>query len=122
TGVTGRTLGGGEAGELEDVRRRVREAARALGVKKLRMLVGKPGLDGHSNAAEQVAVRARDAGLEGVYQGIRLTPAEIGRAAADEDVHVIGLSVLSGAHGLLVSEVPERLRPQGVDPAKLPVH
>jgi ethylmalonyl-CoA mutase len=115
TGVTGRAIGGGEAGELEDVRERVAEAARRLGVQRVRMLVGKPGLDGHSNAAEQVAVRARDAGMEVVYQGIRLTPAEIARAAADEDVHVIGLSILSGAHGLLVPEVLDRLREQGVD-------
>jgi (2R)-ethylmalonyl-CoA mutase len=121
TGVTGRVAGGGEVGELEDVRRRVTEAAAALGVKKLRMLVGKPGLDGHSNAAEQVALRARDAGIEVVYQGIRLTPGEIAQAAADEDVHVIGLSVLSGAHGLLVPEVLERLRDAGVDPSRVPV-
>ncbi|MDP9341761.1 MAG: protein meaA [Actinomycetota bacterium] len=121
TGVTGRMLGGGEAEELEDVRRRVRRAAERLGVQRLRMLVGKPGLDGHSNAAEQVAVRARDAGMEVVYQGIRLTPEEIARAAVDEDVHVVGLSILSGAHNLLVPEVLERLREQGVDPARVPV-
>src|SRR5205809_7108331 len=96
-------------------------AARRLGVRRLRLLVGKPGLDGHSNAAEQVAVRARDAGMEVVYEGIRLSPEEIARAAADEDVHVIGLSVLSGAHNLLVPEVLERLRQQGVDPARIPV-
>src|SRR5439155_1597135 len=84
-----------EAGELEDVRRRVRAAAERLGARRIRMLVGKPGLDGHSNAAEQVAVRARDAGMEVVYQGIRLSPEEIARAAAEEDVHVVGLSVLS---------------------------
>jgi (2R)-ethylmalonyl-CoA mutase len=85
------------------------------------MLVGKPGLDGHSNAAEQIAVRARDAGFEVIYQGIRLTPAEIARAASDEDVHVIGLSILSGAHMLLVPEVLERLRGEGVDPDRVPV-
>jgi (2R)-ethylmalonyl-CoA mutase len=115
TGVTGRTLGGGQASALEHARGRVAAAAERLGVKRIRMLVGKPGLDGHSNAAEQVAVRGRDAGMEVVYQGIRLTPEEIARAAADEDVHVVGLSVLSGAHNLLVPEVLERLRDQGVD-------
>src|SRR5207248_1789002 len=81
---------------------RVEEAARRLGVRKVRLLVAKPGLDGHSNAAEQVAVRARDAGFEVVYQGIRLTPEEIARTAADEDVHVIGLSILSGSHSAIV--------------------
>ena len=78
-------------------------------------MIAKPGLDGHSNAAEQLAVRARDAGMEVVYQGIRLTPAQIARAAADEDVHVVGISVLSGAHNLLVPEVLDRLRDEGVD-------
>ena len=121
TGVTGRAIGGGEAGRLEDVRRRVAAAAERLGVQRIRMLVGKPGLDGHSNAAEQIAVRARDAGMEVVYQGIRLSPEEIARAAADEDVHVVGLSILSGAHNLLVPEILERLREQGVDPAQTPV-
>jgi len=114
TGVTGRTIGGGEQDRLEDMRRRVAEAAARLGVSRIRMLVGKPGLDGHSNAAEQVAVRGRDAGMEVVYQGIRLSPEEIARAAADEDVHVIGLSLLSGAHNLLVPEILDRLREQGV--------
>ncbi|HYZ11376.1 MAG TPA: cobalamin B12-binding domain-containing protein, partial [Actinomycetota bacterium] len=85
------------------------------------MLVGKPGLDGHSNAAEQIAVRARDAGFEVIYQGIRLTPEQIARAAAEEDVHVIGLSVLSGAHSILVPDVLDRLREQGVDPTRVPV-
>jgi (2R)-ethylmalonyl-CoA mutase len=85
------------------------------------MLVAKPGLDGHSNAAEQVAVRARDAGFEVIYQGIRLTPAQIARAAADEDVHVVGLSILSGAHNILVPEVLERLREEGIEPDRVPV-
>ena len=122
TGISGRAVGvAGDREALEDARRKVAEAARRVGVKRLRMLVGKPGLDGHSNAAEQVAVRARDAGFEVVYQGIRLSPAEIARAAADEDVHVIGLSILSGAHRLLVPEVLERLRSEGVDPSRVPV-
>ena len=110
-----------EPDALIDARRRVKEAAARRGVRRVRMLVGKPGLDGHSNAAEQVAVRARDAGFEVIYQGIRLTPAEIARAAADEDVHVIGLSILSGAHMLLVSEVLDRLREEGISPEAVPV-
>ncbi len=80
-----------------------------------RLLVAKPGLDGHSNGAEQIAVAARDAGFEVVYQGIRLTPAEIAAAARDEDVDVVGLSILSGSHLELVPEVLDRLRSAGVD-------
>ncbi len=78
------------------------------------MLVGKPGLDGHSNGAEQIAVRARDAGVEVIYDGIRLTPAEIVEAAQEEDVHVIGLSILSGSHVPLVTDVLERMRENGL--------
>src|SRR5207302_5624260 len=115
TGVTGRTIGGGEPSELDDVRRRVQHAAEVLHVKKLRMLVGKPGLDGHSNAAEQVAVRARDAGMEVVYQGIRLSPSEIATSALQEGVHVVGLSILSGSHRELIPLVVEELREAGVD-------
>jgi ethylmalonyl-CoA mutase len=122
TGVSGQALDAGEdQGALADARRRVAEATARRGAGRLRMLVGKPGLDGHSNAAEQVAVRARDAGFEVIYQGIRLTAAEIARAASDEDVHVVGLSILSGSHMLLVPEVLERLRGEGVDPARVPV-
>jgi methylmalonyl-CoA mutase C-terminal domain len=79
------------------------------------MLVGKPGLDGHSNGAEQVAVAARDAGMEVVYPGIRLTPAQIAAAAADEDVDLVGLSILSGSHLELVPETIRLLRQAGVD-------
>jgi (2R)-ethylmalonyl-CoA mutase len=122
TGVSGRALAGDRSSEaLADVRGRVERAARRLGARRLRMLVAKPGLDGHSNAAEQVAVRARDVGFEVVYQGIRLTPQQIARAAAEEDVHVIGLSILSGAHNLLVPEVLDQLRREGVDPERVPV-
>jgi ethylmalonyl-CoA mutase len=121
TGVGAGTHAVTDGQAIADARRKAAAAARRLGVGRLRMLVGKPGLDGHSNAAEQLAVRARDAGFEVIYQGIRLTPTEIARAAADEDVHVIGLSILSGAHGLLVPEVLERLRSEGVDPARVPV-
>ncbi|RBL86700.1 protein meaA, partial [Streptomyces cavourensis] len=79
----------------------------------LRLLVGKPGLDGHSNGAEQIAVRARDAGFEVVYQGIRLTPEQITDAALAEDVHCVGLSILSGSHAELVPDVLHRLREAG---------
>lgn len=105
----------------EGLRRRVAAAAERLGVERVRMLVAKPGLDGHSNAAEQVALRARDAGFEVIYQGIRLAPEQIARAAAEEDVHVVGISILSGAHGLLVPEVLDRLRTEGIDPEFVPV-
>jgi (2R)-ethylmalonyl-CoA mutase len=79
------------------------------------MLVAKPGLDGHSNGAEQVAVAARDAGFEVVYQGIRLTPEQIAAAARDEDVDIVGLSILSGSHLELVPEVVRLVREAGVD-------
>ena len=81
----------------------------------IRLLVGKPGLDGHSNGAEQIAVAARDAGLEVIYQGIRLTPAQIAAAAEDEDVDVVGLSILSGSHLELVPETVRLLRAAGVE-------
>ena len=83
--------------------------------RRIKFLVGKPGLDGHSNGAEQIAVRARDSGMEVVYEGIRLTPAQIVRAAVDESVHVVGLSILSGSHVPLVKEVMERMRAEGLD-------
>ena len=111
----------GDTAALEAVRERVNAAAAAAGVARLRILIGKPGLDGHSNAAEQVAVRARDAGFEVVYQGIRLTPEEIAQAASDEDVQVVGLSILSGAHNILVPEVLERMWDQGIDTERVPV-
>jgi (2R)-ethylmalonyl-CoA mutase len=107
--------GASEAGaELADVRRRVKETGEELGG-RLRLLVGKPGLDGHSNGAEQVAVRARDAGFEVVYQGIRLTPEQIVAAAVAEDVHCVGLSILSGSHMELVPDVLSRMRAAGLD-------
>ncbi|MFJ9774062.1 protein meaA [Kitasatospora sp. NPDC101157] len=102
-------------GELEQVRAAVAATAEELGAGKLRLLVGKPGLDGHSNGAEQIAVRARDAGFEVVYQGIRLTPEQIVSAAVAEDVHCVGLSILSGAHSELVPDVLKRLRRAGVE-------
>ncbi|MCH9815219.1 MAG: protein meaA [Actinomycetia bacterium] len=104
TGVSG-VVGVAEAGEaLKTVRTAVAETGTEIGV-KLRMLVGKPGLDGHSNGAEQIAVRARDAGFEVIYQGIRLTPAQIIAAAVAEDVQVVGLSILSGSHMELVPDI-----------------
>ncbi|GAA2819053.1 protein meaA [Kitasatospora paracochleata] len=102
-------------GELAQVREAVAATAAELGTGKLRLLVGKPGLDGHSNGAEQIAVRARDAGFEVVYQGIRLTPEQIVSAAVAEDVHCVGLSILSGAHPELVPDVIQRLRRAGVE-------
>ncbi|MGW3337915.1 protein meaA [Streptomyces sp. NPDC001009] len=103
-----------EAGSaMAGVRARVDATARDMGVGKLRFLVGKPGLDGHSNGAEQIAVRARDAGFEVVYQGIRLTPEQIVDAALAEDVHAVGLSILSGSHAQLVPDVLDRLREAG---------
>jgi (2R)-ethylmalonyl-CoA mutase len=112
TGVTG-AVGTAEAdGDLRAVRDLVARTNRELGT-RLRLLVGKPGLDGHSNGAEQIAVRARDAGIEVVYQGIRLTPAQIASAAVEEGVHCVGLSVLSGSHRDLVPEVVRLLAEQG---------
>jgi len=102
------------AGRMLDVRERVRRAAAELGG-PIRLLVAKPGLDGHSNGAEQIAVAARDAGMEVVYQGIRLTPDQIAAAARDEDVDVVGLSILSGSHRDLVPETIRLVRAAGVD-------
>ncbi|WP_405845894.1 protein meaA [Streptomyces sp. NBC_01518] len=102
-----------EGSAMAEVRRKVDVTAREMGAGKLRFLVGKPGLDGHSNGAEQIAVRARDAGFEVVYQGIRLTPEQIVDAALAEDVHAVGLSILSGSHAQLVPDVLERLRVAG---------
>jgi (2R)-ethylmalonyl-CoA mutase len=81
---------------------------------RVRLLVGKPGLDGHSNGAEQIAVRARDCGFEVIYQGIRLTPSQIVAAAVEEDVHCVGLSILSGSHLELVPDVVNGLREAGL--------
>ena len=113
TGVGGAS-GGGHEGELSAVRERVRAVGESLG-RPLRFLVGKPGLDGHSNGAEQIAVRARDAGFEVIYSGIRLTPAQIVAAAVEEDVDVVGLSVLSGSHLSVVPDVIDGLRAAGLE-------
>jgi (2R)-ethylmalonyl-CoA mutase len=117
TGV-GRAVAAGGADGLGPLRDRVAALSDRIG-RRIKMLVGKPGLDGHSNGAEQIAVRARDAGFEVVYEGIRLTPAEIANAALEEGVHVVGLSVLSGGHLVLVREVVERLAKLGM--AHVPV-
>jgi (2R)-ethylmalonyl-CoA mutase len=99
--------------DLEELRDEVERVSEALG-RRLKFLVGKPGLDGHSNGAEQIAVRARDAGMDVVYEGIRLTPAQIASSAAQEGVHVIGLSILSGSHAELIPLVLEALAEAGV--------
>ncbi|WP_033439420.1 protein meaA [Saccharothrix sp. NRRL B-16314] len=112
TGVSAASASGEAGAEIGRVRERVRATGEELG-ERLRILVGKPGLDGHSNGAEQVAVRARDVGFEVVYQGIRLTPAQIVAAAVQEDVHVVGLSILSGSHLEVVPAVVDGLRAAG---------
>jgi (2R)-ethylmalonyl-CoA mutase len=112
TGVVARpSQAAGEA--TAKVRARVKTLSDRLG-RPLKILVGKPGLDGHSNGAEQIAVRARDVGMEVVYEGIRLTPEEIVGSARDEGVHVIGLSILSGSHGVLVADVLRGLEKEGL--------
>ena len=110
TGVTA-AVGGRATDEMAEVLARVRSMRGG----PPRLLVAKPGLDGHSNGAEQIAVAARDAGMEVVYQGIRLTPEQIARAARDEDVDVVGISILSGSHLELVPEILRLLREEGVD-------
>ena len=117
TGVRGAAVARGVAGpmadQLEALRARVRRLADTLG-RPLKVLIGKPGLDGHSNGAEQVAVWCRDAGMEVVYEGIRLTPDQVVTSARDEGVHLIGLSILSGSHLRLVPEVLAGLRAEGL--------
>jgi ethylmalonyl-CoA mutase len=98
---------------LEQIRDEVERVSEQLG-RRLKILVGKPGLDGHSNGAEQIAVAARDAGMEVVYEGIRLTPAQIAASALQEGVHVVGLSILSGSHRELIPSVLDALREAGV--------
>ncbi len=113
TGVGGAASGGDEE-LLASIRGRVEELAARIGHRP-RILVGKPGLDGHSNGAEQIAVRARDVGMEVIYQGIRLTPEQIAASAVEEDVDVVGLSILSGSHLELIPETVRLLREQGVE-------
>ena len=118
TGISAALTSPPSSEALAEVRAEVQAAAAAKGA-PLRFLVGKPGLDGHSNGAEQIAVRARDAGFEVIYQGIRLTPEQIVAAAIAEDVDVIGLSILSGSHRALVPDVLDGLAAAGV--ADIPV-
>ena len=113
TGISGAVSGRQTGESLAAVRAAVRRTGDELGG-RLRVLVAKPGLDGHSNGAEQVAVRARDAGFEVIYQGIRLTPAEIVAAAVAEDVHLVGISILSGSHRELVPPILTGLRAEGL--------
>jgi ethylmalonyl-CoA mutase len=113
TGVSGAAIAGNEE-LLGQIRTRVDELAERIGHRP-RILVGKPGLDGHSNGAEQIAVRARDVGMEVIYQGIRLTPEQIAASALEEDVDVVGLSILSGSHLELIPETVRLLRERQVD-------
>ena len=110
TGIAGAVGKAGGSG-LDEARAKVREAGERLG-RTVKFLVGKPGLDGHSNGAEQIAVRARDAGMDVGYQGIRLTPEELVNTAVEEGVDVIGLSILSGSHMTLVRDVLALLKQQ----------
>jgi (2R)-ethylmalonyl-CoA mutase len=113
TGVGDAAAAPGDAA-LDELRDRVERVSEQLG-RRIKILVGKPGLDGHSNGAEQIAVRARDAGMDVVYEGIRLTPSRIAQAAVQEGVHVVGLSILSGSHRELIPQVLEELRAAGAD-------
>src|SRR5512133_2069506 len=114
TGVGEAAAGPGDSEALEALREEVDRVSEGLG-RRLKILVGKPGLDGHSNGAEQIAVRARDIGMDVVYEGIRLTPSQIAASALQEGVHVVGLSILSGSHRELIPAVVQTLRDRGVD-------
>jgi (2R)-ethylmalonyl-CoA mutase len=111
TGVGEATAASSE--DVTELRDEVERLSEQLG-RRLKFLVGKPGLDGHSNGAEQIAVRARDAGMDVVYEGIRLTPVQIASSAAQEGVHVIGLSILSGSHAELIPSVLAALAAEGI--------
>jgi (2R)-ethylmalonyl-CoA mutase len=113
TGVGGVAASDGAGEDMRAVIQRVRQVSDRLG-RNLKLLIGKPGLDGHSNGAEQIAVKARDAGMEVVYEGIRLTPEQIAESALQEGVHVVGLSILSGSHLKLVPEVIRGLEERGL--------
>jgi (2R)-ethylmalonyl-CoA mutase len=114
TGVGEAAAGDRDEDDLAELREEVERVTEAIG-RRPKILVGKPGLDGHSNGAEQIAVRARDIGLDVVYEGIRLTPSQIAASAEQEGVHIIGLSILSGSHLELIPSVVEALRERGVD-------
>jgi (2R)-ethylmalonyl-CoA mutase len=114
TGVGEAAAGDRDESDLAELREEVERVGEAIG-RRPKILVGKPGLDGHSNGAEQIAVRARDIGFDVVYEGIRLTPSQIAASAEQEGVHVIGLSILSGSHRELIPSVVQALRERGVD-------
>lgn len=113
TGVAGQKSANELADEFKKLREKVEAASKKIGG-RIRLLVGKPGLDGHSNGAEQIAIRAREAGMEVIYQGIRLTPEEIVKGAVEEGVHLIGLSILSGSHLELLSDITNRMKKAGL--------
>jgi len=114
TGVAASNQGPqGQDADMAALRAEVAAVAKRLG-RPIKLLVGKPGLDGHSNGAEQIAVKARDSGMEVVYEGIRLTPEQIVAAALEEGVHLVGLSILSGSHVELATDVLERMRKEGI--------
>jgi (2R)-ethylmalonyl-CoA mutase len=120
-GPTGVALVIDTSGEdIDAVKRDVAALSEKLG-RQLTMLIGKPGLDGHSNGAEQIAARARAVGIDAIYEGIRLTPAEIVAAAKEKRAHAIGLSILSGSHLDLVREVVSLMRAEGLDTIPLVV-
>ena len=107
-------------GDLTEIRDAVDSVSRKLG-RRLKLLIGKPGLDGHSNGAEQIACRARDCGIDIAYAGIRFTPQDIVNAALDEEAHVVGLSILSGTHLSLVNEVRQLMSGRGLGSTPLVV-
>jgi (2R)-ethylmalonyl-CoA mutase len=113
TGVGLIASGKMQTAEAQKINTRVREISKKLG-RNLKMLVAKPGLDGHSNGAEQIAIKARDVGMEVVYEGIRLTPKHIAESAMQEGVHVVGLSILSGSHTNLVPDVLKYMEERGI--------
>jgi (2R)-ethylmalonyl-CoA mutase len=117
TGVSGQAIHAAASDDAKAVQAEVEAVSKKLG-RKLKMLVGKPGLDGHSNGAEQIAVKARDVGMEVVYEGIRLTPEQIVNSALEEGVHVVGLSILSGSHEALIPQVMAKMQAAGL---KIPV-
>ena len=118
TGISGVSVAEYTDEELVKVNSRVKELSKQLG-RNLKILIGKPGLDGHSNGAEQIAVKARDVGMEVVYEGIRLTPQQIAESALQEGVHVVGISILSGSHLKLVAEIIDSMKKRGLE--KIPV-
>ena len=113
TGVNMIASSKSQTAEAQKVNERVKRLSKMLG-RNLKILLGKPGLDGHSNGAEQIAVKARDVGMEVVYEGIRLTPRQIAESAMQEGVHVVGLSILSGSHTNLIPEVMRKMEERGI--------